>query len=53
MNKELKRPGTIKLGSKILYGNSEAKVIAIAEGYAMVRRKGCLPFVLSIKELNK
>lgn len=27
-----------------------ARLMAIAEDYAMVRRKGCLPFVVSAKE---
>jgi hypothetical protein len=30
----------------------EVRIMAIAEGYAMIRRKGCLPSVCSIKELE-
>ncbi len=30
----------------------EVEVMAIAKKYAMVRRKGCMPFVASIKELK-
>jgi len=30
----------------------EVRVLAIAEGYAMVRRKGALPFVCQVKELS-
>ena len=30
----------------------EVRVIAIAEGYAMVRRKRAMPFVCSVKELE-
>lgn len=26
------------------------KVMAIADGYVMMRRKGCIPFVMSMKE---
>jgi hypothetical protein len=29
----------------------EVRIMAIAEGYAMVRRKRCLPFACSVKEL--
>ena len=28
------------------------EVMAIAKGYAMVRRKGCMPFVADFKELK-
>ena len=28
------------------------EVMAIAQGYAMVRRKGCMPFVADFKELK-
>jgi hypothetical protein len=34
-------------------GCFEAKVMAIADGYAMLRRKGCSPFVESITDLEK
>lgn len=30
----------------------EVRVMAIAEGYAMVRRKGALPFVCDIRNLT-
>lgn len=30
----------------------EVRVMARAEGWAMVRRKGCMPFVASEKELR-
>ena len=29
----------------------EVRVMARAEGYAMVRRKGCMPFAVSEKDL--
>jgi len=31
----------------------EVRVMAEAEGYAMVRRKGAVPFVCQVKELKK
>lgn len=31
----------------------DVRVIAIAEGYAMVRRKGAVPFVCTVKELRQ
>lgn len=30
-----------------------ARVMAVAEGYAMLRYKGCVPFVAPIAELRK
>ncbi len=30
----------------------EVRVMAIAENYAMVRRKGCMPFVCALAELR-
>lgn len=32
---------------------SEVRVLAIAEGYAMVRRKRAMPFVCQVKELTE
>ncbi len=29
------------------------RVMAIAEGYAMVRQKGCIPYVAPLKELEE
>jgi len=31
----------------------EVKVMAVSEGYAMVRRKGAMPYVAPIKELHE
>jgi hypothetical protein len=31
----------------------DVRVMAVAEGYAMVRRPRCMPFVCSIKDLHK
>lgn len=30
-----------------------AKVMVVSDGYAMMRRKGCMPFVESVKDLEK
>ncbi len=30
----------------------EVRVLAIAEGYAMVRRKGAMPFVCNVRDLE-
>lgn len=32
-------------------GAGEVRVMAVAEGYAMCRRPGCVPFVVSVKEM--
>lgn len=31
----------------------EVRIMAIAENYAMVRRKGAMPYVASVKELEQ
>jgi len=31
----------------------EVRIMAIAEGFAMVRRKGCMPYVCAVKELEQ
>lgn len=31
----------------------DVRVMAVAEGYAMVRRKGAIPYVCSVAELHK
>jgi hypothetical protein len=41
----------VKVGSYWFHRHGEVRVMAIAEGYAMVRRRGCAPFVVSCKEL--
>ena len=44
----------MKLGKAILQHNGdkfEVRVMAISEGYAMVRRKGAMPFVCNVKDL--
>lgn len=31
----------------------EVRIMAIAEGYALVRRKGCMPFACSVEDLKQ
>jgi len=44
------------VGDTLLYTNAElpcvVRVLAIAESYAMIRREGAAPFVVSLKELG-
>ena len=42
-------------GHKWIYKTEEKEVLvmAIAGGYAMVRRKGCMPYVCPVKELKE
>ena len=56
------KPGdlvTIKHGQavngKLAYVRApqKARVMGICEGYAMLRFKGCAPFIRSVKELEK
>ena len=44
--------GMVKVGDKFMseYGN-ELKVMAVLDGYAMCRVKGCVPVVYSTKEI--
>lgn len=39
---------------KLIYKTEEweVRIMAIAEGYAMVRRLGCMPYICNIKELK-
>lgn len=32
-------------------GAGEVRVMAVAEGYAMCRRRGCIPFVANVTEM--
>lgn len=41
----------IKAGAKFSDVIGEIRIMAVAEKYAMVRRKGCMVFVLSFKEI--
>lgn len=40
----------VKRGDRTIDEHGEIRVMAVADGYVMVRRPGCLPFVLSVKE---
>ena len=40
-------------GNDPFYSKFDAKVMAVADGYAMLRRPGCIPFVESVKTLEK
>ena len=42
---------TIQLNREDQYGSM--RLMAVVEGYVMARRKGCQPFVISIKEWNE
>jgi len=42
-----------KVGDDIRYDDhSNVRVMAIADGYVMIRRPGCIPFIKTVKELN-
>lgn len=45
----------LKLGSTVHQKAErwDVRVMAVAEGYAMVRRKGCMPFVATFRELEQ
>jgi len=48
--------GGIRVGSVMLavraHYEETARVMSVAEGYAMVRRKGCYPLVIPVKQLR-
>lgn len=41
----------IFVGAKIKTNGGEYRIMAIAEGYVMLRRKGCAPFIESKKDI--
>lgn len=41
----------LRVGQVVRDEHGPARVMAIAEGYAMLRRKGCLPFVAALKDV--
>jgi len=43
----------IKVGDVFDYQGSSIRIMAIAEGYAVCRRPGKMPFLESVKELEK
>lgn len=43
----------VKRGQHWRDRNGHYRVMAVAEGYAMIRRKGCAPFVRSAKEIER
>lgn len=42
----------MKVGDKFFWKGDDARVMAIAEGYIMARKKGCYPFLASVKEIE-
>lgn len=48
-----KRP-SYYVGSKIkISAGDHLEIMAVAKGYYMCRRKGCCPFVVPVKEIEK
>lgn len=43
----------MKVGEKFVYMGDVARIMAIAEGYVMARKKGCFPFLVTVKEAVK
>jgi hypothetical protein len=43
----------MNVGDKIFDDIGEARIMSIAEGYAMVRRPRCMPFVIVLKDIGK
>lgn len=46
------RVAVVKAGEFIADEQGRARVMAVAEGYAMCRRRNCLPFVVRVSELT-
>lgn len=57
MSKRYTYPDWLTVGATCMkcsrYGDTEVRVMALAEGYAMVRHKGCAPFAVSVSELRE
>lgn len=51
----LRRPVIVAKGGKLVaeIEELEVRLMAQADGYAMVRRKGCAPFVVMVKQLRE
>jgi hypothetical protein len=43
----------MKVGDTYLTDNLDLRIMAIADKYVMLRYKGCMPFVESIKDFEK
>ena len=39
-------------GDTFLWRGRKAKIMAVADGYAMARLKGCMPFIVRLKEIK-
>lgn len=46
-------PARLEAPANPHYNGYPVRIMAIAEGYAMVRRKGCMPFVVQVKQLTE
>ena len=42
----------VKRGDVLFDSFGAAKVMAVADGYAMVRRVGCCPFIVALKDID-
>lgn len=42
-----------KKGDKFLRDGAEGRVMAVAEGWIMARLKGCMPFVMNLREFEQ
>ncbi len=47
-----KQETEITIGMTVRDEHGEVRIMAIVEGYVMVRRKCCVPFVLSIRQFT-
>lgn len=43
----------LRVGVRIAYTNGAIRIMAIAEGYAMVRYPRAMPFIVALKELER
>lgn len=43
----------MKKGNKYLYEGKELRILANEESYVMLRYKGCIPFILPLKDFVK
>lgn len=53
-HERLIQPGQVWLrpvGEPEVSREVEARVMAVADGYAMVRHKGCMPFAVAVKDM--
>jgi hypothetical protein len=49
----VEEPAALRGGDRVWWQGGEIRIMALADGYAMVRRLGALPFVVAVADLQR